>query len=477
MQKTNTKFPVRLKLLLMTVIPLLAIIAVSGYSLYRISVINEKVNSLIHAEDQLIKKITKDAYANNLSVQNTSNQSEINELLGDLKTQGAEVSAFEDSMFMSISMFTLATIFVSLLFNSMISQNLIQSLMAAITFARRVSKGERNISVTHMTNDEMGSLLRMLHDMQMSIVDTENALKANERHLRFITDSLPAQISYIDNKEQHQFCNIKYARSYYQPKNEITGKALKKVIGDTQYSEIKEHVKIALKGHHVSYEQTKEGLHADPQFVSVDYIPDINSDGEVIGFIGVANNITHLKQIQYKLEAKQKELELITKVDPLTGAYNRRSLNEFIDNAIENYKTAQQPLSLMMVDLDHFKTINDNYGHGAGDEVLRITGKILKDNFRDTDFICRYGGEEFCIVLPNTDFKTMQELAERVRHVIEEAHIPITKDKRIDFTCSIGIASYQSNMCNSDALIDEADNALYEAKHAGRNRVISLKSA
>ena len=158
----------------------------------------------------------------------------------------------------------------------------------------------------------------------------------------------------------------------------------------------------------------------------------------------------------------------------MTGAYNRRSLNEFIEDGIERFKSDNEPLSLMMIDLDHFKSINDNYGHGTGDEVLRMTGKLLKENFRTTDFICRYGGEEFCIVLPNTNFETMQELAERVRHVIEEAHIPITKDKRIDFTCSIGLATYNSNICNSDTLIDQADTALYEAKQTGRNRVCLL---
>jgi len=156
--------------------------------------------------------------------------------------------------------------------------------------------------------------------------------------------------------------------------------------------------------------------------------------------------------------------------DPLTGLYNRRYLDETLEREVSRAKREGYPISLAMIDLDHFKRVNDTYGHKAGDEVLKILGTILQSHAREGDIPCRYGGEEFLLVLPRMAPEVAQARAEhwreafaarRIRHGEFEIHV----------TMSIGLATYPNHALTADALILSADHALYQAKAAGRNRL------
>jgi two-component system cell cycle response regulator len=183
-----------------------------------------------------------------------------------------------------------------------------------------------------------------------------------------------------------------------------------------------------------------------------------------------------LEKFRMKTEIKQameKMAELSTK-DELTGLYNRRYFMEFSEREVAGAARYEQDLSLLMLDLDFFKQINDTHGHPAGDAVLKQTARLLKTSIRNYDAACRYGGEEFAVIMPNTCLTDARIFCERVRKKIEASTVRYDS-KKIRFTVSIGLAQFVPEIDKSIAhLIKRADDGLYAAKQQGRNRVIAL---
>ncbi|MEZ4489008.1 MAG: sensor domain-containing diguanylate cyclase [Cyanobacteriota/Melainabacteria group bacterium] len=168
-----------------------------------------------------------------------------------------------------------------------------------------------------------------------------------------------------------------------------------------------------------------------------------------------------------------REVEKQAVTDGLTGVSNRRSFNEALEREFERAKRYSQDLSLIVVDLDFLKKINDTYGHMAGDEAIKNIGRVLAQSSRSTDITARYGGEEFCVLLPNTDIDMAEQLGERLRRLIAETHV----DGPGNLSASLGVAAYPLHADSADSLFLKADEALYRAKQDGRNciRVASLE--
>jgi two-component system cell cycle response regulator len=159
--------------------------------------------------------------------------------------------------------------------------------------------------------------------------------------------------------------------------------------------------------------------------------------------------------------------------DQLTGLHNRRYMARHLDTLMKNASEAK-PISFLIMDIDYFKAVNDTYGHDVGDEVLRDFASRIAANVRGIDLACRYGGEEFVVVMPDTDAGYAYTIAERLRQSIELTAFPISRPPdKINVTASIGIASSNGNGDDSDKLLHRADQALYRAKREGRNRVIA----
>ena len=159
--------------------------------------------------------------------------------------------------------------------------------------------------------------------------------------------------------------------------------------------------------------------------------------------------------------------------DQLTGLHNRRYMARHLDTLMKNASEAK-PISFLIMDIDYFKAVNDTYGHDVGDEVLRDFASRIAANVRGIDLACRYGGEEFVVVMPDTDAGYAYTVAERLRQSIELTPFPISRPPdKINVTASIGIASSNGNGDDSDKLLHRADQALYRAKREGRNRVIA----
>ncbi len=174
-------------------------------------------------------------------------------------------------------------------------------------------------------------------------------------------------------------------------------------------------------------------------------------------------------QLRDSLDASV-ELALI---DPLTGLSNRRHLETHLKALIEQAKSSSQPLSVLMADIDHFKSLNDTYGHAAGDAVLREFAERLRGNVRAVDLVCRLGGEEFIIVMPDTTAELAWHVGERVCSCIAGEAFRIGNATRVNATASVGLATLEAAAGDADALLQRADEALYTAKRAGRNRVVA----
>ena len=176
-------------------------------------------------------------------------------------------------------------------------------------------------------------------------------------------------------------------------------------------------------------------------------------------------------RIGARMARNESQLQQMAIRDGLTGLFNRRQFNLMLEDAMTQHKRYERPISLLMIDIDHFKKVNDTYGHLAGDTILVEFGKRLTHQARETDRVCRYGGEEFVALLPETDSASASVIAQRLCEAIAGEQWVLDNDTQISVTVSIGIASCPNHACTSQALIDAADKALYTAKETGRNRV------
>jgi diguanylate cyclase (GGDEF)-like protein len=165
------------------------------------------------------------------------------------------------------------------------------------------------------------------------------------------------------------------------------------------------------------------------------------------------------------------DLEMLAAIDWLTGVYNRRHFESLARAELARSQRYVRPLSVLVIDVDHFKAVNDRFGHAAGDRVLQTVAAICRAAKRDSDVLARLGGEEFALMLPETTEEAATQFAERLRHQVSEC-APSIEGEKLNLTVSIGIASANLRTAGIEALMRSADQALYEAKNAGRDRVV-----
>lgn len=194
--------------------------------------------------------------------------------------------------------------------------------------------------------------------------------------------------------------------------------------------------------------------------------PLFNDQGEVTHMVSIQRDVTEYINVQNKLK-------LLSRTDSLTGLMNRRMFDETAEKEFYRYKNESIHYSLLALDIDHFKRINDKYGHPIGDYVLASFSSLCEKNIRSQDKIARIGGEEFCIILPATDKAGAMEVAEKLRASISNACFT-QNDYEISITVSIGVSEVKESDYDYVAMLKRADENLYHAKHKGRNQVYSL---
>ncbi|MEX0409212.1 PleD family two-component system response regulator [Aquibium sp. LZ166] len=189
----------------------------------------------------------------------------------------------------------------------------------------------------------------------------------------------------------------------------------------------------------------------------------------------VARLRTQVKRKRYNdhLRASVTQTIEMAVTDGLTGLHNRRYLDSHLQTLFDRAMSRRRPLSVMITDLDRFKAINDTFGHDGGDAVLREFARRLRKNVRGIDLACRFGGEEFVVVMPDTDGAIAEKVAERVRSEIERAVFEVGAGEGVPVTVSVGVATLNRAGDSVETLMKRADDALYEAKNGGRNRVVA----
>lgn len=198
-------------------------------------------------------------------------------------------------------------------------------------------------------------------------------------------------------------------------------------------------------------------------WISTNAYMRLDENGHSIGVEGIARNISERKELEERLST-------FARIDGLTQTYNRRYFYEEAEKQLVLAHRYQRAVAILMLDLDRFKQVNDTYGHRAGDEVLQHFAQICRETIRETDIIGRTGGEEFAILLPETELDSAYLLAERIRSGVESSALKFKKSI-LPYSVSIGVAVKDTEKMRIEELLSRADEALYEAKEAGRNRV------
>ena len=213
--------------------------------------------------------------------------------------------------------------------------------------------------------------------------------------------------------------------------------------------------------------------------------PVIDSDGTIVNYVAIKEDITaqkeadaKLREAHNKLEEQMNEIQVLQSDlreqairDPLTKLHNRRYLKETLSRELSRAMREQYPVSFLLLDIDHFKTVNDTYGHAAGDFVLKEIAEHLLEFTRTGDIVCRYGGEEFLVVFPNTKEQDAFFIADRLRATIQKSIIYVDRHV-ISITVSAGISEFPSHGQYEALILETADKALYHAKYNGRNQVV-----
>jgi diguanylate cyclase (GGDEF)-like protein len=211
---------------------------------------------------------------------------------------------------------------------------------------------------------------------------------------------------------------------------------------------------------------------ADHMYQNITIMPLIDDLGEVEKLCFLIYDVTDQAVNKMHVEGLNRKLEIISRVDGLTTLYNRRYWQERFEREFKLCHRNKSTLSLIILDIDHFKTINDRFGHVVGDEVIRNIADIIRGAIRETDIAGRYGGEEFVVLLPDTSCENAVIVAERIRQTVLDTVVKY-REHELRYTCSLGVAAKIPAYTKPQMWIEAADTALYAAKESGRNKVMT----
>ena len=311
-------------------------------------------------------------------------------------------------------------------------------------------------------------------------------LQAQRDFATQVINAMGQGLTVTDSQGRFEFVNAAYARLFGYEAEELIGKYPKDVTIPEEWGALENQRKLREDGQTSTYESRIQKADGGMAHVLITAVPRKSDSQNYGGAIAVITDLTEQKRVQDELRKARDAFEManhqlqqaltreqdLSHTDGLTGVYNRRYFFELAEKWFGISIRHKQPLSALMIDIDHFKQVNDEFGHAVGDEVIRLVIRSTRDELRSEDIVGRYGGEEFVVILPMTNLDQAKILAERVRALAESLHFPTDKgEARI--TLSIGAAEmpFDQKLESVEFLIRNADKAMYIAKQDGRNRV------
>lgn len=333
----------------------------------------------------------------------------------------------------------------------------------------------------------MAFLKKAVHELNSDDVIPERVSKA--------LDTLTEGILIVDDKDFVVFSNISFASMSGLTRDDIVGKRTSDLAWrlereDGEKDDLPwQHLSSdsnTLKGAyinlasvqgktvHLAVNATAIGGEADQgqgMLITFDDVTDLEAKNDQL-----QKTLGKLQQTQKEVTEQNEQLQILATRDSLTNTLNRRSLFQGLESLISEAFAEDNDLSFIMIDIDFFKRVNDNHGHSTGDKVIIFLAECLRKHARSMDMVARFGGEEFCMVLPNTPVEEAMLLAETIRHTIETGHGG-DYEKNLKITASFGVSTLSPTASNGETLLEQADQALYVAKNQGRNRVIRWEIA
>lgn len=318
-----------------------------------------------------------------------------------------------------------------------------------------------------------GQVRRRTAELEAALHENERVardLRESEQKFRGLVEQSFVGIAIIDN-ERFSYVNGKFAEIFGYTADELRGMHPLDITAEEDRARVIEQLRQRLSGEAATVDYAIRGRRKDGTPLDIELHGAVMELGGKRALITVIMDITERVRAERELQILHQRVREQAAHDPLSGLYNRQYLNETFAREISRAQRSGRPLSVVMFDLDHFKAVNDRYGHLAGDEVLKAIGSLLHAQSRAGDICCRYGGEEFLLLLPEMNRAMARDCAERLRMTLAGTAIHHGDGKSLQVTASFGVAVYPQDGSSSEALIAAADAALYAAKAAGRNRV------
>jgi diguanylate cyclase (GGDEF)-like protein/PAS domain S-box-containing protein len=339
-----------------------------------------------------------------------------------------------------------------------------------------MDRAERNTSAQVSDFGMFHTTIMLEERVRRRTAELEAALRANEKTGRALRES-EAKFRGLVSQSLVGIVLIEDGRfSYSNAKfDEIFGYSSEEMgplqtAVESDRGLVAENIDMRLKGEVSQLHYVFHGLRKNGAVIDIECHSSVMNVGNRSLLISLIMDITERTRAERAVQVLQEELREQATHDALTGLYNRHFLEESFGRELLLAERGGHPVSVIMGDLDHFKAVNDRYGHLVGDEVLRVFGTLLTNNSRASDIVCRYGGEEFLLVLPGMTGEGALQRAEQLRQAMAATHVS-SGVSRITVTASFGVATFPTHSRTTDELIAAADRALYSAKAQGRNRV------
>ncbi len=307
------------------------------------------------------------------------------------------------------------------------------------------------------------ALRSQVRPLVAQLAAAQREIASSEKRQRAIADNLPVLIGYISNERKLMFANQTFEQWMGVDSEQLKGKPVAE-LGMSIYEERSDMLATSLAGQRVEFESVCNTLGVVRNLQTV-LVPDVRPDGHVAGVYALSTDVTASK-------AAEKHLLQLAQVDALTGLPNRRQFEQRLGQAMARSRRSKRPMALIFMDIDHFKSINDSLGHGAGDDVLKEFGGRLQRGVRVTDLAARLAGDEFVAILEGVD--TVQEASIVAGKLVEAIRLPMhVAGQTLAVTASLGVAYYEGRGESAEALLARADRDLYGAKSAGRNTFVA----